>query len=323
MITIKQSSLYLVAMSCLLIATTGYSHTRWNPDGELKPRQRADGSYPDDIKTGPCGDLPRSENPVELIAGSTIEVEFQSTIYHQGAFRIAFAQANDEGFDDNVLVDNIPDDPNQTNRSVSITLPDVTCEACTLQLIQSMLDRNPPTNYFSCTDIRLVDGSAQPVEAATDFDATNADGQITLTWESTNSVVIFESQSSELPQPQIGQGFGVGDSVGDATVVYVGSDLELALDHEGADQTLYYSIFAFSDDYSYSAGSSVSVTPTASSSSQNSSSSSSASSEASSSSSQVGNGDDTGGALNPWAIFGILLAALATQLGRSRERERA
>ena len=48
-----------------------------------------------------------------------------------------------------------------------LTLPDQECENCTLQFIQVMEDRMPPTLYFNCLDIRLVPEPDAPIGAFT------------------------------------------------------------------------------------------------------------------------------------------------------------
>src|SRR5690606_27431906 len=136
--------LAIASLACAVAQVHG--HALWDPQGIIKPR-----SNRDDIKSGPCGES-RGSTPVTLTAGSTVDLSIERTIYHRGYFRIAFSPANDQGFDDHVLADRIPETSSQRFYTVSVTLPDTECNACTLQLIQVMLDRNPPTNYYSCAD---------------------------------------------------------------------------------------------------------------------------------------------------------------------------
>jgi len=134
----------------LTLSVQAQSHALWDPNGLVKPR-----SNRDDIKTGPCG-VARTDTAVTLAAGSTVNLSIERTVFHRGYFRIAFSPANDQDFDSYVLADQVPENSSQHFYTVSVTLPDMECSACTLQLIQVMLDRNPPTNYYSCADIRLV-----------------------------------------------------------------------------------------------------------------------------------------------------------------------
>jgi hypothetical protein len=105
-----------------------------------------------------------------LSPGQTITVRWRETINHPAHYRIAF---DDDGSDDfsypsgpsdftnngTVLLDNI-DDANGGDYSAEVTLPDITCENCTLQLIQVMYDKqgNGWGNddlYFQCADLAL------------------------------------------------------------------------------------------------------------------------------------------------------------------------
>jgi hypothetical protein len=89
---------------------------------------------------------------------------------------------------DAVLLDGIEDDPpTYPLYSVSITLPDVECDNCTLQLIQVMYDKvsNGFGNddiYYQCADLVLRRGDTAGADAGPGFDAgpdadagTNAD----------------------------------------------------------------------------------------------------------------------------------------------------
>jgi hypothetical protein len=140
----------LIGSLLLALSVQAQSHALWDPNGLVKPR-----SNRDDIKTGPCG-VARTNTAVTLAAGSTVNLSIERTIFHRGYFRIAFSPADDQDFDSYVLADQVPENSSQRFYTVSVTLPDMECSACTLQLIQVMLDRNPPTNYYSCADIRLV-----------------------------------------------------------------------------------------------------------------------------------------------------------------------
>jgi hypothetical protein len=114
----------------------------------------------------------RSANPTVLAPGETITVQWTETINHPGHYRISF-DADGEDFTiplsftdltqtENVLVDNITDNQGGTY-SQEITLPDIECENCTLQLIQMMTDKPPYGEvageaddiYFLCADIAL------------------------------------------------------------------------------------------------------------------------------------------------------------------------
>lgn len=134
------------------------AHARWDLNGIVKPRTTATG-----LKADPCGVAARSTAPATFAPGQTIEVTFEETINHPGHYRIAFSPANDQGFNTNVLLNNIPDNmgaetPMPHLFHAVITLPMQACDACTLQLIQVMSDTN--SNYYSCSDIKLVAGNS-------------------------------------------------------------------------------------------------------------------------------------------------------------------
>jgi hypothetical protein len=138
-------------------------------------------------KGSPCGPQPgQAFTPTDAIttyrAGDTITVKWIETIPHPGHFRIALAEARDEltdptfEYDQNtcypigeiefaneypVLADNV-----HPRTSVSaagtmftqeVTIPaDMTCEKCTLQLIQYMTAHAASCFYYHCADIRIV-----------------------------------------------------------------------------------------------------------------------------------------------------------------------
>lgn len=131
-------------------------------------------------KVGPCP-VARGENINVFRPGETITVVLRETIDHPSHYRIAFNPNGDEFRDpvrvddkDNdypfILLDAIEDDSAAVQR-VEVTLPNVTTENGTLQLIQVMYDkggngfggrrnqeRTPTDNddlYYSCADIAL------------------------------------------------------------------------------------------------------------------------------------------------------------------------
>jgi len=137
---------------------------------------------PDVLKQGPCGVTggSRSENVTELKSGAQIEVVWDEYVNHPGHFRISFDNDGDDDFVDpiclsgcdtrtpeiatysnaTVLLDDIPDTPDGGISRVTVTLPDVECDRCTLQVIQVMYDKPPyevPGNdiYYQCADLIL------------------------------------------------------------------------------------------------------------------------------------------------------------------------
>lgn len=136
------------------------------------PAQR----YPDQ-KQGPCGreNGTRTDNVTTLEAGATIDVTWDETVEHGGHFRISFDADGHDDFVDptnasdtnpTVLENSIPDrvvsDGNR-GYTASVTLPDVECDSCTLQLIQVMTTSSTYTSgdlYFQCADLVLTRGTS-------------------------------------------------------------------------------------------------------------------------------------------------------------------
>ncbi len=144
----------------------------------LSPAPRTDQS----LKRGPCGGIQRTGEPLEIEAGSELEVRWVETVEHPGFFRLLFSHANDQGFV--VLLDNIPDKKVPAGQgsiayAASVTLPGEPCEAGTLQLIQVMLE-NPqsPQYYFSCADLRLTGPPPPPVRFLRGD--SNSDGKVDI-----------------------------------------------------------------------------------------------------------------------------------------------
>jgi hypothetical protein len=146
---------------------------------------------PDVLKTGPCGISggERTANVTYFEPGETIEVGWDEYVDHPGHYRIAFDDQGDDDFvdpatmmelysNDTVLLDGIPDKGrDERDYAVTITLPNVTCENCTLQVIQVMYDKPPYTTpgndiYYQCADLVLREGEAPPsTDAGTDAGA--------------------------------------------------------------------------------------------------------------------------------------------------------
>ena len=130
----------------------------------------------DVLKDGPCGQTgsTRTQNVTTFSPGETITVSWDEYVDHPGHFRIAFDADGDDDFVDpatmmefdsnsSVLMDNIADTTGGTS-SVQVTLPNVECDNCTLQVIQVMYDKPPYTTpgndiYYQCADLVLTRGA--------------------------------------------------------------------------------------------------------------------------------------------------------------------
>jgi len=99
--------------------------------------------YPNTLKDPPCGLTggQRSTTVTELLPGATITVVWDEYINHPAP---------------SVLLDNIADGLSSTE----VTLPNVQCDNCTLQLIQVMYDKPPWGDgndiYYQCADLVLT-----------------------------------------------------------------------------------------------------------------------------------------------------------------------
>lgn len=152
----------LVAVSIAFVAPFANAHiTLMSP----KPRNA-------DQKDGPCGLAgdKRGTTVSTFKSGETITVQWKETVSHTGHFRISFDDNGQDGFVDpksytdlktspTVLVDDIKDKTGTQVYTQQVTLPDVECDRCTLQVIQVMTDKPPYGDgndiYYQCADLTL------------------------------------------------------------------------------------------------------------------------------------------------------------------------
>lgn len=173
---------WLLLLAMISIPGTALAHVDLDD-----PPMRSGG----DQKQNPCANASPSSTRTEYVGGSTITVSWTETINHPGYFLISL-DPNGDSFDgDGDGVGDHPESPNasgfssgdgalvllqveDTNSafggklSAEVTLPDIDCDQCTLQLIQMMSDKTPtsarPTDhiYFRCADIKIVGTGAGP-----------------------------------------------------------------------------------------------------------------------------------------------------------------
>jgi len=179
-----------------LLSSTAFAHIELQ-----EPLNRYSDIKSGDNKSCPCGsgttnrsckkpeelsDPDRSEDRITTFApGDTITVRFDEYVGHSGRYRIAFDPdgADLDHFNQNILLDEPDPGGNVGNMGdgsmweFDVTLPNMTCDNCTLQLIQVMdgntVDKvlNPVDRggtYFQCADIRLVAGTPAGGIAPTD-----------------------------------------------------------------------------------------------------------------------------------------------------------
>ena len=230
------------------------AHARFAADSITPPRSDNSG-----IKTGPCGSDPRSQNPPVFTPGQQITVEWEETINHPGYYRIAFSPADDLGFDGNVLyqVDDDQDGSDVPHQySASITLPDVECDNCSLQLIQYMTERDPPSLYYSCADISLV--ADRPPTDVQNAIIASGNNEISVAWEYPDAsglqVLVLKDTSPITGSPIDGQSYVANESVGNSSVLYVGNASQVIATNLSPGQNYYLKIFTVDSNNRYSAG---------------------------------------------------------------------
>lgn len=140
-------------------------------------------------KAGPCGagtGDARGEAVSTFRPGQTITVRWQETVPHPGYFRISFdeegldafadpAAAGERGDPAVVLVDLIADKDGTQTYEQAVTLPDVSCDRCTLQLVQVMTDKAPYGDgndlYYQCADLVLSEEAPETSGAPAEDEA--------------------------------------------------------------------------------------------------------------------------------------------------------
>ena len=170
------------------VSSLSFAHTKISPEN-LILRNMGDG-----IKdpNGPCGGTaPSSEGPrTALKAGEDYEITWFETIDHPSKYRLAFSKDETDTFDTILMdlddfnddskdpkdlaagekqdIDGAVDRNNPRRYTYTIKVPENLCDRCSIQLIQRMFDRDPPTNYYSCADIKVV-----PAGSSTDEPEVN------------------------------------------------------------------------------------------------------------------------------------------------------
>jgi hypothetical protein len=145
---------------------------------EPVPREHGRSAEPNaDLKQGPCGQVEngRTDKVNVFAPGATIDVVWAETTNHPSYYRIAFDRDGDDDLpifagsgigaasidpsgvcpvDGQVILAYDMDDRAGGTHTARVTLPDVECDNCTLQVVQFMYDTIRPY-YFQCADIAL------------------------------------------------------------------------------------------------------------------------------------------------------------------------
>ena len=154
----------------LLMPSSAEAHTRMTSPS---PRNNNDG-----LKVGPCGNVAPTGTATQLSGAETITINWLETVEHPGYYRIAFSQTGDQGFDDSVLLDDIPDvacGAPPCSYTAEVTVPSEPCVGCSLQLIQYMGNAPPYSLYYSCADIEILAGPGSDGGPANGPDSGSAD----------------------------------------------------------------------------------------------------------------------------------------------------
>ena len=130
-----------------------------------------------DQKIGPCGKAGAGRGTVVNVyeSGSLLTVRWFETVDHPGYFRISFDSSGEDDFFDPddfydirepilpVMLDGIVDRRGGGEYAVTVLLPDIECDRCTLQLVQVMTDKPPYGDgndlYYQCADLILRRGA--------------------------------------------------------------------------------------------------------------------------------------------------------------------
>lgn len=156
------------------------------------------------LKAGPCGGGPleaRGDVVSTFQGGETIVVRWTETVDHPGHYRISFDGDGQDDFGDPasfedlysnpaVLIDGIADESgSNVMYAQEIKLPAMSCDNCTLQVVQVMTDKAPYGDgndlYYQCADLVLdgvVSTTNDPSELTTGAtgDATDTDSETTV-----------------------------------------------------------------------------------------------------------------------------------------------
>lgn len=115
-------------------------------------------------KTAPCGLTAKPATATHTFtAGQVVPIQIIETVDHPGRYLLSLSLANDQNFQSYnfpVIADIQGGAPHTYN--ATITIPNVTCDNCTLQMIQVMDDNAVNPYYYSCADIQITAAGGTP-----------------------------------------------------------------------------------------------------------------------------------------------------------------
>ena len=251
----------VILLSILLIhSNPALAHARFKLGSITPPRNNSTG-----LKTAPCGGIAKTNTPTIFTAGQNVEIEWEETINHPGYFRILFspnAVDDQADFDNNILLDNYTDTQNGNDTphlyKAVVPLPQQVCDQCTLQLIQVMMDRTPPSNYYSCSDIQVTAaGDTTPPVKVSGLSVTPGDTQADLQWTNPASdfyrVIILQNSMAISDIPTM-PSYSVGDMIGSSQVVYIGNSVNFRATGLANGNSYYFKVFAQNPRNNYATG---------------------------------------------------------------------
>jgi len=249
-----------------------FAHATWDeiPASPTKPRVNQD------IKTGPCGGVPRGNTPLVSTPNAIIDIQFKETVPHPGFFTVSFSESNDLNFKFPKKILHLQD---YFTYKEKYTMPNELCNDCTLQLIQTMLnDPYPATFYYSCTDITLKSPDinariTQPL--AKNAAISPGDTSIKLTWDNPGNstfykILIVSNDPGVSPNtdPTVDLDkklFKFGDKINanknNDIVVYNGKVNSAVFESLKNGNQYTYQIFAYDINLNYSSAITLSATP--------------------------------------------------------------
>ncbi len=222
----------------------------------------------DPQKTYPCGtvDGALTGDVTAYTAGDTVSITISEQIYHPGHYRVSLATNDVSELPPDPPITPTPQDecasteimnppvfpviadgmlahsePFEGEQSFEVTLPDdVTCDNCTLQVVQYMSSHGAPCFYYHCANISITaaeggdttgdpsgsttgDPTGNPGGSTGDPDPTGASGGSTTTGPAGSTGPVDPSGGSSTATPTGTDGMGQDDSDGSSGCAVGGS----------------------------------------------------------------------------------------------------
>lgn len=139
---IRGTSLLLaIALLFAILVPLCLAHSRWTSPASRNTASGIKGPYP-------CGNSALdgffAGQTVTDLAPGPVTLSFLDTVYHSGApYRIALSIDDDSNYDRHLLLDQVPhySASSPASYTATITIPNINCTRCSLQLISVMTDK--------------------------------------------------------------------------------------------------------------------------------------------------------------------------------------